>query len=69
MCLYNYNNKIHTSHIVSNEEYELLDQIYKYIAVDDKENAKLYTSKLIDLQSSNEHINILNSAIDNLQNN
>ena len=69
MCLYNYNNKIHTSHIVSNEEYELLVQIYKSIAVDDKENAKLYTSKLIDLQSSNEHINILNSAIDNLQNN
>ncbi len=68
MCLYNYNNKIHTSHVVSNEEYDLLNKIYGCIANNDNENAKIYTSKLIDLQSSNEHINILNDALDDLSN-
>lgn len=68
MCLYNYNNKIHTSHIVSNEEYDLLKKIYRCIANNDNANAKIYTSKLLELQSSNEHINILNNALDDISN-
>lgn len=31
-------------------------------------NNKIYTSRLIALQNSNEHINILNDALDDLSN-
>lgn len=66
MCLYNYNNKIQTSHTVSDKEYDLLNQIYQCIASDDNENAKRLTSQLIELQSSKDSIDLLQDAIDNL---
>lgn len=63
MCLYNYNNKFQTNTILNNEEYDLLSQIYKSIEIDDDENVKKLTQQLIAIQSSNEHINILQNGI------
>lgn len=67
MCLYNYNNKFQTSKILSNNEYELLNQIYQSIASNDNLKVKELTEQLISLQTSEESIKTLREGLNSLQ--
>ncbi|MEF9992277.1 MAG: hypothetical protein RRZ84_02465 [Romboutsia sp.] len=67
MCLYSYSNKTQTNSKLDDEQYNLLNQIYKSIEVNDNDSVKSLTNKLISLQSSKENIDILQNAINSLQ--
>lgn len=67
MCLYNYNNKFQTSKTLNNEEYELLNQIYQSIAINDNIKVKELTEQLISLQNSEDNIKTLQDGINSLQ--
>lgn len=66
MCLYNFNNKSKNSD-VNTEEYNLLQQIYKSIESNDKENTINLTQQLMSMQSSQENMDILQNAIDSFK--
>lgn len=61
MCMYTYNNKFQTNNILNTEEYELINQIYKCIECDDKENVTKLTQKLLSIQSVKENIDSIDS--------
>lgn len=67
MCLYNYNNKFQTNKTLNNEEYELLNQIYQSISINDSEKVKYLTNKLISLQALESNKKILEDGLNSFQ--
>ena len=68
MCLFNYNSKFENEANLTEKEFDLLNQIYKNIDINNLDEAKKLTNELISVQSSQESINVLESAIESLNN-